>query len=189
MNTQSNVNDLDISIRVGMFNLQDGTNVAQIDEKTRCKVRSIVALVDETHHYALGMCPVKMMLPFSFSCLRVMTTEITSGREATKFILEEAAKRNVELPAAEFCVNYERSGIRKGEAFLPSFKEVQQMQKSALLEAWRKVGLHTGDRTFVCTGIGYDFNVWLQSFSSNVISGWYNQYRTFGVIPVVEIPL
>lgn len=189
MSTQGNFNEPNNLLKVGMFNLVDGTNVAQIDVKNRVKVRSIVALVDESRNYALGMCPVKMMLPFSFSCLPIQTEEILSGREATKILLEEAAKRNIELPAAEFCVNYARNGVYKGEAFLPSYSEVRQMSMSALFDAWHQLGLDTGDRTFVSAGIGYNFNVWLQSFSRNVVSGWYIQYRTFGVIPVVEIQL
>ncbi len=189
MSTKGNFSEQGNVLKVGMFNLFDGTNVEKLDNKTRFQVRSIVAMIDENRNYALGMCPVKKMLPFAFSCLPFESEEIHSGREATNLLLEAAAKYGIELPAAEFCVNYEQHGVSKGEAFLPSYQEAQQMHKSNLFVAWRAIGLDRGDCTFVTSSVGYNFNVWLQSYSQTVVSGWCNQYRTFGVIPVVEIKL
>ena len=187
MNTQTNFHEQNTPLKVGMFNLKNGQCVEKLDEKTRTQVRSIVALIDEANNYALGMCPVKIMLPFSFGCLPFRSDEIRSGREATNLLLEAAAKHGIELPAAEFCVNFDRNGVSKGEAFLPSYSEVRMMPATTLMEAWHQLGLDTGDRTFVSATVGNNFDVWLQSFSRTMVSGWYNQYRTFGVIPVVEI--
>jgi hypothetical protein len=187
MSTQANFSEQDIALKVGMFHMQNGTNEVKLNERNRSNVRAVVSYVDEARNYALGICPVRIMLPFSFSMLPVMTEEIQSGREATKFLLEEAAKCGIELPAAEFCVNYDRNGIRKGEAFLPSLYEMGQMQRGSMLEAWKQLGLDRGECAFVSSTIGYNYNVWLTSFNGHIVSGWYNQYRTFGVLPVIEI--
>lgn len=169
--------------------MQNGTNVLQLNKRNRSKVKAIVSYVDESRNCAFGVCPTRMMLPFSFSCLPIMTENIQSGREATKLLLDEATKHGVELPAAEFCVNFDHNGVSKGEAFLPSRYELGLIQRVAVLEAWRKVGLDSGECAFVSSSIGDNYNVWLTSFRPSVVSGWYNQYRTFGVLPMIEIPL
>ena len=189
MSTHANFSEQNISIKVGMFHMQDGTNVLQLNERNRLKVKAIVSYVDESRNYALGVCPVRIMLPFSFSCLPVTTEHIQSGREATKFLLEEAAKRGIELPAAEFCVNFDRNGVRKGEAFLLSLYEMQQMQRGALMEAWKQIGMDRGECAFVSSTVGHNYNVWMISFRKAVTTGWHNQYRTFGVLPAIEIKL
>lgn len=189
MKAQTNFSEQDISLKIGMFHMQDGTNVTELKEQNRLNVKAIVSCIDENRNCALGICPVRIMLPFSYSFLPVLTEDIQSGREATKILLEEAAKRGIELPAATFCVNYDRNGVSKGEAFLPSLYEMRQMQRGALFDACEKIGLDTCEGAFVSSTIGFNHNVWLTSFRSTVVSGWYNQYRTFGVLPTIEIPL
>lgn len=190
MNKQNNLIDQDISIRVGMFNLRDGRNVEQLDADTYPKLRSIVAFVDERENYAFGLCPVKIMLPFSFGCLAVKTDEILRGREATALLLNEAAKQGIELPAAEFCVDFDKFGVNKGEAFLPSRYELDRLSShGAFWQAWQQLGILSGDLTFLSSSVGMHSNVWMRSFSRAAVTGWQIQYRTFGVMPAVEIPL
>lgn len=190
MNKQSILNELQGSLKAGMFNLFDGRIVSQIDEKDRFNVRSVIACIDEERSVALGLCPVRMMLPFAFGCLAVRTEGILDGREATRLLLEEAAKQNIELPAAEFCVNYDKFGVKKGEAFLPSYSEIKKFSwQGDVGKAWQKLGLWTGDCTFWSSTVGINFNAWMQSFNVSAVTGWQIQYRTFGVMPVVEIKL
>lgn len=189
MNRQSNLIEQNTPIKVGMFNLQDGRTVGQLEAENRTKVRSVIACVDETRNVAIGLCPVRIMLPFSFSCLMVNTAGIESGREATRILLEEAAKCHIELPAAEFCFNFARNGVEKGEAFLPSKHELQKISlQGEFKKAWHQLGMLSGDRTFLSSSVGHNFNVWVRSFSNSATTGWKIQYCTFGVVPAVEIP-
>ena len=189
MNKQSILNESKDSLRTGMFNLSDGRNVMKLDETDRFNVRSVIAYVDEERNVALGLCPVKIMLPFAFGCLAVCTEDILDGREATRILLEEAAKEGIELPAAEFCVNYDRFGVGKGEAFLPSFHDLKKFSMQGEVgKAWRRLGLEYNGTIWSST-IGINFNAWMQSYDTATVTGWHIQYRTFGVIPVIEIPL
>lgn len=186
----SNFIEQNTSLKVGMFNLQDGRIVSQLDAENRTKVRSVIAYINTVRNVALGLCPVRMMLPFSYSCLMVDTADIESGREATRVLLEEAAKCHIELPTAEFCSNFAGNGVEKGEAFLPSKYELQKISMNGeLKKAWHQLGMLSGDRTFLSSSVGHNFNVWVRSFSNFATTGWKIQYRTFGVVPVVEIPL
>ena len=190
MDKQSNLIEHKSSLKVGMFNLCDGRNVEKLDADTYPKLRSVIAIVDESRNYALGLCPVNIMLSFAYGCLNCFTDEILSGREATAVLLEEAAKQKLQLPAAEFCVNYDKSGVSKGEAFLPSRYELKQFSHHSILwSAWEKLGIINGNCTFWSSSVGDDRTVWMQSSSEFAVSGWHIQYRTFGVLPAVEIKL
>ncbi len=190
MNKQNILNEPQGSLKVGVFNLTDGRNVSQLNNIDRSKVRCVIAYIDEERNIAIGLCPVKIMLPFAFGCLAVNTEGIKSGREATKILLEESAKQGIRLPAAEFCVNYDKSGIGKGEAFLLSSYELKQFSfQKELVKSLFQLGFWSGDRTLWSSTIGINFNVWMQSFSIAAVTGWHIQYRTFGVMPAVEIPL
>ncbi len=172
-----------------MFSLLDGTFVPQLNNDNRRHGRAVVILIDEDQHRAIGLCPTRVMLPFSYSHLNCTTEGIFSGREATEILLEEAAKQNVELPAAEFCVNYEGCGVRKGEAFLPSAKELEQIQDRTLLDAWREVGRLDCSQTLLSSTVNEQMSVWGRSLTQMAINGWREQYRTFGVMPAIEIAL
>lgn len=190
MNKHNVLNEPEGSLTTGMFNLCDGRNIKELDVGDRFKVRAVIAYIDEERNVALGLCPVKIMLPFAFGCLHVSTEDISSGREATRILLEEAAKQGITLPAAEFCVNFDKFGIGKGEAFLPSRSELKKISPQWLLgKAWSKLGLWSGDCTFWSSTVGHDCNAWMQSYSNMAITGWHIQYRTFGIMPAVEIPL
>ena len=175
------------SVRVGMFNLQDGSYVDQLNADNRKLVRAVIAFVDEDKRYAVGLCPVKIMLPFSFSCLNANTEGIFSGREATKVLLEEAAKQNIELPAIEFCLNYDKNGVTKGEAFLPSAAELNNLPKDTLKRAWHKIGMGDFSNTLLSSTVNAQSDVWVYSFSFAAVTGWCTQYRTCGLMPAIEI--
>lgn len=190
MNKQSNLIEQNGLLKVGMFNLCDGRNVEKLDADTYPKLRSVIAIVDESRNYALGLCPVNIMLSFAYGCLNCFTDEILSGREATAVLLEAAAKQKIQLPAAEFCVNYAQSGVNKGEAFLPSRHELKQFSiRSAVWEAWEKLGIASRNCAFWSSSVGIDNAAWMQSYTPFAVSSWQIQYRTFGVLPAVEIKL
>ena len=129
------------------------------------------------------------MLPFSFSCLSFRTKGIRSGREATKILLEEAAKQGVELPAARFCIDYDKNGVTKGEAFLPSAGELQQFPVVTLQSAWRKIGMADCHGTLWSSTINAQYDVWVACFNPKAVGGWRNQYLTLGLMPAIEIAL
>lgn len=188
MSVQGKLNDVNNSVRTGMFSLQDGTFVPRLNNDNRSQVRAVVIFVNEDKRYAIGLCPTRVMLPFSFSHLNFSTKGILSGREATKILLEEAEKQNVELPAAKFCVNYEAAGVHKGEAFLPSVTELCQIQDRTLLDAWRELGRLDCSRTLMSSITNGQSSVWVRSLTVMAVSGWQGQYRTIGVMPAIEIP-
>ena len=177
------------SVKAGMFSLQDGSIVSRMDADNRKLLRAVIAFVDEDKSYAFGLCPVKIMLPFSFGCLNVKTDEVYSGREATKVLLEEAAKQNIEVPAVEFCINYDKNGVTKGEAFLPSAVELGRIPKDTLKRAWHKIGMGDLNGTLLSSTVNALNDVWVNSFSFAAVTGWCTQYRTCGLMPAIEIKL
>ena len=172
-----------------MFDLGDGHFTNELDGKQR--VRSIIVDVDEHRGIALGICPSLMMLPWCFSVLDIDTSEIVSGREATAILLEEAAKQKVELPAAEFCVNYAGFGVKRGTAFLPSRTELARVASHgrSLEPALTMIGFNKCDHTFWSSSVNCDAQVWMQGIAKHTISGWQPQMRTFGIMPMIEIVL
>ncbi|MBQ7633777.1 MAG: hypothetical protein IJS88_06665 [Alphaproteobacteria bacterium] len=189
MEIQGILNEQNILVKPGMFNLTDGRNVSQLSENDRRYVRAVIFFVDEERHCAIGLCPVCTMLPFSFSCLSSVTEDILSGREATKILLKEAVKQGIELPAAEFCVAYDKNGVQAGEAFLASAYEMKKMSLRALRTAWKTIGFNNCVGSLWSSSISQDFSVWMQNVGAVMPSSWQIQYRTFGVMPAIEIPL
>lgn len=172
-----------------MFDLGDGQFTDKLEGSQ--KVRSVIVDVDEHRGIALGLCPSLVMLPWCFSVLDIDTSKIVSGREATAILLEEAAKQNVELPAAEFCVNYTGFGVEKGKAFLPSKAELMHVgsHQRRLEEVWTSIGMNKCDHTFLSSTVGYEALVWMESMANHAVSGWKLQQQTFGVMPMIEIIL
>ncbi len=189
MEVQGILNEQNILVKPGMFNLTDGRNVSQLSENDRRCVRAVISFVDEERHCAIGLCTVCIMLPFSFSCLSLATEDILSGRKATKILLEEAVKQGIELPAAEFCTAYDKDGVQAGEAFLASAYELKKMSLRALKSAWKKIGFNNCVGSLWSSSISQDCSVWMQNVGAVMPSSWQIQYRTFGVMPAIEIPL
>ena len=173
---------------VGLFDLGNGKFARKITQRSR--VRSIVAIVDEEQHLAYGLCPVYQMTSWCPTCLGVITQHIASGMEATRLLLDEATEREISLPAAEFCANYEGYGVKKGEAFLLSKTEMRKITISAerIFKSWKLACNHNLDWQMLFTStVNTDYCVWGESFSGTAVSGWKYQCRTFGVVPMVRI--
>ena len=86
-------------------------------------------------------------------------------------------------------VNYDKNGVTKGEAFLPSAAELNKIPKDALKRALRKIGMADFSGTLWSSTVNEQNNVWMNSFSFAAVSGWCNQYRTCGLLPAIEIKL
>ena len=179
-----------LEIAACMFDLGNGKFAHTLEGGQ--KYRSLIIDVDEDKGRALGLCPVFIMLPWSFIPLTVGTFEIASGRLATAIVLEEAAKQGVQATAAEFCFNYEGFGVEKGTAFLPTRFELARIitHKSKFGELVNVTGLNIGDSTFWSSSICKDdATVWMLSMGSHSVSGYKQQSQTFGVLPMIEIVL
>lgn len=174
-----------LNVSACMFDLGDGKFVSKLSDNQ--KFRSVIVDVDEHRGIALGICPALIMLPWSYSALEIDTTDIVSGREATKILLEEAEKQGVELVAAKFCHNYTGVGVAKGEAFLPTRFELFRV--SALEKALSMMGVNKCDGSYWSSSVGYGGQVWMKSTTKYTVSSWQSQMRTFGVIPMIEIKL
>lgn len=173
---------------IGLFDLGNGKFAKEINRQT--KVRSVIAIVDEEQHVAYGLCPGYQMMCWCPTCLGTPTLHITSGMEATRLLLDEAKEKGLELPAAEFCANYEGFGVEKGEAFLLSKTEMRRITISSerIFAAWRQVSKQSTDWLALFTStINNDYCIWGESFSTMMVSGWKYQCRTLGVVPMVKI--
>ena len=173
---------------IGLFDLGNGKFAKEINRQT--KVRSVIAIVDEEQHMAYGLCPTYQMMCWCPTCLGTPTLHITSGMEATRLLLDEAKEKGLELPAAEFCANYEGFGVEKGEAFLLSKTEMRKITISAerIFKSWKLACNHSLDWQMLFTStVNTDYCVWGESFSGTAVSGWRYQCRTLGVVPMVKI--
>ena len=168
-----------------MFDLGDGKFVRELSGNQ--KFRSVIVDVDERRGIALGICPSQIMLPWSYSAIKIDTADIVSGREATAILLEEAGKQGVELVAAKFCHNYVGVGVEKGMAFLPTRFELSH--ESALEKAFAMLGFNKYNGSYWSSSVGYGGQVWMQSTTKYSVSSWQSQMRTFGVMPMIEIKL
>ena len=182
--------DKPLEIAACMFDLGNGKFAHTLEDGQ--KYRSLIIDVDEDKGRALGLCPVFIMLPWSFVPLTVDTFEIASGCLATAIVLEEAAKQGVQAKAAEFCFNYEGFGVEKGTAFLPSRFELARVaaHQRKIEELMNVAGFNIGDQTFWSSSVCKDdATVWMMSMGSYSVSGYKQQSQTFGVMPMIEIVL
>lgn len=183
------ISDEEQEIAACMIDLGNGKFVRSLSGDQ--KFRSVIVSVDEQRGIALGLCPAFVMLPWSFLVLEVNTMDITSGREATKILLEHAAKKSVELPVAEFCYNYKGFGVEKGSAFLPSRFELNSVaaHERGLKTVMRMIGRDNLGCTLWSSSVNSDCQVWMRDTTGRAVSGWFSQMRTFGVMPMIEIKI
>ena len=70
-------------------------------------------------------------------------TENLSGQEATALIAKTVQWEGYIAPAVEYCLNYDKFGVQKGEAFLFSLNEARTVQpfiENAINPALKKIG-------------------------------------------------
>ena len=173
-------------IQPGMFDLGNGEFCTK---KPNSCFRSIIGAVDPDKQIAYGLCPVRIMLPWCLGVLTPSEQAFASGAEQTEFLLAEAEKLGIKLPAARFCHEYQGFGVNPGEAFLPTKDEISHFGQSAIMNSWKMIGLNSGDCTMFSSTMNEDGNVWMQSYSIAAVSSFVMQQRTFGVIRVIKIKL
>ncbi len=108
----------------GMFVYVDGLISSEIIEGRQ--IKAVVGSVNGSD--VLAVCLHEAKLPWASKWLEVPETEeMLSGKKATHKILEIAQKEHTKAEAAQWCYNYDRDGVKRGEAFLPSITELEQL--------------------------------------------------------------
>lgn len=108
----------------GMFVYVDGLISSEIIEGRQ--IKAVIGYVDGSD--VLAVCLHEAKLPWASKWLEVPETEeMLSGKKATHKILEIAQKEHTKAEAAQWCYNYDRDGVKRGEAFLPSITELEQL--------------------------------------------------------------
>lgn len=108
----------------GMFVYTDGLISQKLIEGRQ--IKAVVGYVDGSD--VLAVCLHEAKLPWASKWLEVPETEeVLSGKKATHKILEIAQKEHTKAEAAQWCYNYDRDGVKRGEAFLPSITELEQL--------------------------------------------------------------
>lgn len=179
----------DISdLKIGMFDLGNGNFSLEMPEDR--KIRSVVAVLLPDENRAIGLCPTQNVLPWCYTALGVVTQKITSGKEASEILWQEASKRDVTLPALEFCRRYKGYGVTENEAFLPSRTELRYvgLNDGKLRKILRMCGVRILEPTLLSSTINDDYCVWIQSIGKTY-SHYDYQCRTYGVCPAVDIVL
>lgn len=180
----------DLDVKAGMFDLGNGVFETKLTDRN--KVRSVVAVVNEEREIALGLCPAYLMTCWCPTCLGVVTKQFLSGKEATQFLLQAAAAEQKDLPAVQFCTDYQGFGVQKGEAFLPSKAELCQIlgPSNKVFYSWQQVvNINVDWLALFSSSVNEDYCVWVEKFSERDVSSWNYQCRTKGVIPIIEIKL
>lgn len=108
----------------GMFVYVDGLISSEIIEGRQ--IKAVVGSVNGSD--VLAVCLHEVKLPWASKWLEVPETEeMLSGKKATHKILEIAQKEHTKAEAAQWCYDYAEDGVKRGEAFLPSITELEQL--------------------------------------------------------------
>ena len=125
-------------VKPGMFVYADNSISAKLI--SGCQVKAVVGYVENGEAYAV--CLQQTSLPWSSDYLEVkVIRNMTNGKEATRKILEIAQKRGKKVEAAQWCYDYAKDGVQRGEAFLPSLAEWEKLyaNKAAINASLRKL--------------------------------------------------
>ena len=115
--------------KVGMFYYAEDKSFSEelIPNKT---VSGVVYHVDETGEHGLVVLLHQEELPWLSDYLSVGIPKGLNGKGNTRLILEFARNKGLKAKAAEYCANYAYDGVKAGEAFLPSIKELKYLYKN-----------------------------------------------------------
>ena len=124
----------------GMYIYADGLIYPEIIEGRQ--VMAIVGSVDVSD--VLAVCLQETCLPWSSDWLHAEATQkMTSGKEATRKILEISREKQQKAEAAQWCYDYAEDGVKQGEAFLPSLTELKKLfaNKTAINASLKALGV------------------------------------------------
>ena len=148
----------------GMFCYSDKTFSKElIDGKI---VSGIVGLVKEQKAMVISLQEKKCLWSTGYAFFTEGVI-IDDGEEATHLIFEKAKARDLHVDALQWCLSFSENGIAKGEAFLPSLQEWEDIY-SSMEEINQALGLLGLSKL---SG-GY----WASSEASNK-SAWYWQMK------------
>ena len=161
--------------KVGMFYYAEDKSFSEelIPNKT---VSGVVYHVDKTGEHGLVVLLHQKELPWLSLRLCVGIPKGGKGKENTCLILEFAEKLGLSADAAEYCVNYTYDGVKAGEAFLPSIKELKYLYKNKEL---------ISEKLALIKGEGSNYYAWYQSFFSGLVNYGNKSYGNYYVRPVV----
>lgn len=148
----------------GMYIYADGLIYPEIIEGRR--VMAVVGSVDGSD--VLAVCLKEAYLPWSSDGLRAEATrKMTSGKEATRKILEISREKQLEAEAAQWCYDYAEDGVKQGEAFLPSLTELEKLSanKDAINASLKALGVTLLDSGLSATEY-FSIGAWYVNFTS-----------------------
>ena len=121
-------------------------------------------------------------LPWLSDYLSVGIPKGLNGKENTRLILEFARNKGLKAKAAEYCANYAYDGVKAGEAFLPSIKELKYLYKNKELIS-EKLALIKGadlfeDWYYWSSSEYSSYTAWLQYFYNGDVDYGYKSNRS-----------
>lgn len=172
----------------GMFVYVDGLISSEIIEGRQ--IKAVIGYVDGSD--VLAVCLHEAKLPWASKWLEVPETEeMLSGKKATHKILEIAQKEHTKAEAAQWCYNYDRDGVKRGEAFLPSITELEQLCANgvAINASLNALGVALLDGWYwSSTGYGNNY-AWLLSMNNGGKSNFSKNEDMYYVRPVLALKL
>ena len=174
--------------KIGMFYYAQDKSFSEelIPNKT---VSGVVYHVDKTGEHGLVVLLHQEELPWLSDYLSVGIPKGLNGKGNTRLILEFARNRGLKAKAAEYCANYAYDGVKAGEAFLPSIKELKYLYKNKELIS-EKLALIKGadlfeDWYYWSSSEYSSSNAWRQYFSSGDVDYYSKSNTNYYVRPVV----
>ncbi|MDO4162708.1 MAG: hypothetical protein Q4D80_06895 [Pseudomonadota bacterium] len=113
-------------IEPGMFLYEDGLVYPGSIEGNR--ITSVIGYVGK--HSGLAVCLKDEQKFWSSDRLCINVSSRFSGMETTRRILEEALRQGKRAEAARYCFEYAEDGVKAGEAFLPTQKELDAVYQN-----------------------------------------------------------
>ena len=167
--------------KIGMFYYAQDKSFSEelIPNKT---VSGVVYHVDKTGEHGLVVLLHQEELPWLSDYLSVGIPKGLNGKENTRLILEFARNRGLKAKAAEYCANYAYDGVKAGEAFLPSIKELKYLYKNKELIS-EKLALIKGadlfeDWYYWSSSEYSSYTAWLQYFYNGDVDYGYKSNRS-----------
>ena len=174
--------------KIGMFYYAQDKSFSEelIPNKT---VSGVVYHVDKTGEHGLVVLLHQEELPWLSDYLSVGIPKGLNGKGNTRLILEFARNRGLKAKAAEYCANYAYDGVKAGEAFLPSIKELKCLYKNKELIS-EKLALIKGadlfeDWYYWSSSEYSSSNAWRQYFSSGDVDYYSKSNTNYYVRPVL----
>ena len=174
-------------VKPGMFIYADNSISAEFISGHQ--VKAVVGYVENGVAYAV--CLQQTSLPWSSDYLEVKVTQnMTNGKEATRKILEIAKEHRKKAEAAQWCYDYAKDGVQRGEAFLPSLAEWEKFydNKAAINASLRKLkAVKLGSLYWPSTEYVTSY-AWIFGMDTGG-RGWDLKYNGGYVRPVLKIEL